>query len=138
MNFDFLVETVIQSVAVTQTEHGQDVLITILDHEANTWILTAISVDDFILNWMCQINIIECVNFFDAESPDIEYIQDTLLYLIRSRDPKEDEDIKEWETKFVAQRVQKMKESGYVLLEIEPVAGAYIVLLAEKILLEKV
>ena len=138
MNFDFLVETVIQSVAVTQTEHGQDVLITILDHQKNTWILTACSMSEFILNWMCQSNIIYCVNFFDAESPDIEYIQDTLLYLIRGRDPKENEEIKEWETKLVAQRFQKMKESGHVLLEIEPVAGAYIVLLAEKILLEKV
>jgi hypothetical protein len=137
MNFDFLVETVIQSVAVTQTGHGQNVLITILDHQKNTWILTAISVNNFILTGMRQTNIIECINFFDAESPDIEYIQDTLLYIIRGRDPEEDEKIKEWETKLIAQRVQKMKESGYVLLEIEPVAGAYIVLLAEKILLER-
>jgi hypothetical protein len=137
MNFDFLVETIIQSVAVTQTKHGQDVLITILDHQKNTWILTACSMSEFILNGMCQTNIIECVNFFDAESPDIEYIQDTLLYTVRGRNSKENEEIKEWETQLVAQRVQKMKESGYVLLEIEPVAGAYIVLLAEKILLEK-
>lgn len=138
MNFDFLVETVIQSVAVTQTEHGQNVLITILDHEANTWVLTAISVDDFILNWMWRTNIIDRVNFFDAESPDLEYIQDTLLFILRGRDPKENEEITEGTAKLIAQRVQKMKESGYVLLEIEPVAGAYIALLAEKILLEKV
>lgn len=134
MNFDFLVETIIQSVAVTQTGHGQNVLITILDHEANTWSLTAFSVSDFTLSGMRSSNIIDRINFFDAESPDLEDLQDTLLFLLGGRYTMKEE----WKTKLVAQHVQKIRNSEYVLLEIEPVAGAYIVLLAEKILLEKV
>ncbi len=133
MNFDFLVETIIQSVAVTQTGHGQNVLITILDHEANTWSLTAFSVSDFTLSGMRSSNIIDSINFFDAESPDLEDLQDTLLFLLGGRYTMKEE----WKTKLVAQHVQKIRNSEYVLLEIEPVAGAYIVLLAEKILLEK-
>lgn len=135
MNFDAFIECVFDSVSIESLAEGQNVHIRILDHEKNRWILTATAVNAFSLNDMCLQNIIDHISLYDMSNvdSDIEGIQRKIFFLLQGRFPvAEDELI----LKESIERIFKdIRESRSLLLEIEPVCGAEVLLLAKHVFL---
>jgi hypothetical protein len=134
INFDMFVETRIQAISIVETAQEYDVLILILDHEMNNWVLTARSVTRFHVNYMCLHNIIDRVCLLDETNTTNEDLRKTIFFLLRGEDAENQEELA-WE--FVDKVIQEIRLSQCLLLEIEPVSGAHILLTAKDILLQK-
>ncbi len=132
MNFDAFVECKINTVSVVETTEGDNVLIYIIDHENNQWLLTASTVSDLLLNEMRLQNIIDRINLFDKNN--IEDVREKIFYLLRGRNSENKEELA-WEG--VEKVVKNTQASKSVFLEIEAVYGAYVLLIAKDIVLSR-
>lgn len=135
MNFDFLIETEIQGISIFKTTQNSDVLILVLDHQKNKWILTAHTVDTFSMNYMCLYNIIDRISILDETNTSEDELRKIIFSLLRGVDANKTEEL-EW--KKINEILQKIRLSEFILLEIEPVSGAHILLIAKNISLQKI
>jgi len=137
MNLDAFIEYEFDSVSVVATSEGDNVLIRILDHEKNRWELTASTVRYFVLNGMCLQNIIERIGIYDASNIEAEFeaVREKIFFLLQGRYPEaKDESV----LKDVIEKIfRDIRTSRCLLLEIKPVYGAYILLIAGQVSLDR-
>lgn len=134
MNLDHLVECVIHTVSVVNNDAGIHVKFFILDHERKHLALMACGTNNFILDGMRQQNIIDNVNVFDSNDMKKDDTKNKLFYLVSGRQLDSKENLS-WAWKLVEERIEKMKSSKEIMVEIEAVSGAYVLLTANRLLL---
>lgn len=133
MSFEQFIECEFDSVSVISTLEGDNVLIRIVDHEKKRWELTSSTVRYFVLNGMSLQNIIERIDIYDASNIDQKFdvVREKIFFLLQGRYPETND-------KFVLTDVidkiyQDIKISKCTLLEITPVYGAYVLLIAGQV-----
>ncbi|ALG68904.2 hypothetical protein [Beggiatoa leptomitoformis] len=122
------------AVSIIKATHEHDVSILILDHEQNYWVLTAHSVSEFSFTQLYLSNIIYEICLLNENNTNLEELRNTLFFLLGGHEYADEH--KQFLWKPVERVLQEIKNAERVLLEIEPVAGAHILLLAKAISLE--
>lgn len=138
MNLDAFIECEFDSVSVIPTPEGDSVLIRISDHEKKRWELTASGVRYFVLNGMCLQNIIERVGICDASNVDAEFeaTREKIFFLLQGRYPEAKDELVLKDV--IGKIFQSIRASQCLLLEIKPVYGAYVLLIADQVSLHQV
>lgn len=134
MNFDALIECKINGISVVEKMDGQSVLVSIEDNDRNAWILTASAVGDLIVEEMRLQNIIEQISMFEGPAVDNEDARRKIFFLLRGKYPESKIDLV-WGG--VEKVVADISVGNCFLLEIEPVYGAYVLMIAQSISLER-
>ena len=137
VNFDNFLECEFDSVSVISTSEGSGVLIRILDHEKKRWELTASSVCYFVLNGMCLQNVIERIWICDASNlvETFEVVREKIFFLLQGRYPEAKDELV---LKDVIEGILKrIMASQCLMLEITPVYGAYVLLIANRVSLHQ-
>ena len=137
MNFDKFVECEFDSVSVVSTPEGDGVLIRILDHEKKRWELTASRVRYFLLTDMCLQNIIESIGVVDEFTVDAEFeaTREKIFFLLQGRYPEAKDELVMKD--FIEKILKDIRTSQCLLLEIKPVYGAYVLLIASHVSLHQ-
>ncbi|MEZ5673338.1 MAG: hypothetical protein R3E08_13555 [Thiotrichaceae bacterium] len=130
IDFSQFVETNITAIHIIKTAQEHDVSISILDHEQNHWVLTAYSVTAFSLDRLCSSNIIDWIRLLDESNTNLEELRNTIFTLFSSEYTNNNKYIA-WQ--LVDKVIDEIRNSERIVLEIEPVAGAYILLIAENV-----
>ncbi|KPX46612.1 Uncharacterized protein ALO68_03463 [Pseudomonas syringae pv. helianthi] len=128
----YLVEATIDSVHVFSIEKEIRLNVTSPWEGKKRYQIIAKGVDDFGLNGMRVLNIVDRAIFFDAGNDQEVETARCLFFLMRGRDPQPD-DLKD--TNFL-QKLNLVRTGKLVLFELEAVYGAACILLAESVVLE--
>lgn len=134
MKIDDFIECDINSVSVVSEPNGRKkVLFCILDHNKNKWELCADDVKYFLLNGMCLQNLIESINLYKTSNINecLEDVRSKVFYLLQGRYPEAQDE--EFLREVVEKKIDDIKASTSLLLEIQPVYGAYILLMTSGI-----
>ncbi|GAB6044396.1 hypothetical protein [Endothiovibrio diazotrophicus] len=134
MDLDLFVECKIVSTSIVETEAGTNVLIGINDHDNKHWLLSALSVSDFLLNEMRTQNIIDRINLFANGMSCEQDVLDRIYYLLHGKIPEHQEGLAH---KDVNKVIDDINSSKRVFLEIEAVYGASVLLIARDVSLEQ-
>ena len=134
MNLDALVEVMIRGISVAKGTGGRSVLVNMEDNDGNVWILTASEVSELLVEEMRLQNIIEQIVLFDGSAVDSEDARKKIFFLLRGKYPESKDDLA-WDG--VEKAVADISNGKTCLLEIAPVYGAYVLLIARAISLEK-
>jgi len=96
--------------------------------------IVATGVDDFVVNEMRLSNIVDRVNRFDAmeNADEGAKVARRLYFLMRGTEPS----LSDLEWPALLEKLARIKDGALSLLEIEPVYGATVLVLAEDIRLE--
>jgi hypothetical protein len=135
-----LVESMLYGIAVTKepgkyADSKYTVSMDIEDNAANRWVLAANGVSHLDINGLCIQNIIHEVYVFEGASSQDEEVRHMVFRLLHGRDPGKPED--GWRWNLVREITQAMAAGQLHLLEIEPVCGAWVFLIAESVALQK-
>ena len=140
MDFGSLVESMIYGISISKQpgEYSSSkhiVSIDIEDNYKNRWSLTATGVSDLCIKSLCIQNIIHEVYLFEGVSSDCDDVRNKIHFLLDAGDQSNKND---WVWKLVEQFVTSISAGQACLLEIEPVCGAYILMIAESISLKMI
>lgn len=93
--------------------------------------IIATAIEDFVIDQMRISNIVDRINLFSAENfnESQSSAAELLFYLLRGVEPEPD-DLK-WDV--LEKKLEEIKQGKLTLLEVEPVYGARIVILAQTI-----
>lgn len=136
MNLDNLVECVIHTVSISNVDSCIHVNFFIISHERKNLILTACNTSDFLLNGMREQNIIDSIHIFDSDEMENEDTKYRLFYLVNGKqfDSKENLSLA-W--KLIDKKIEDIRLSQQIMVEIEEVAGASVLLIADKLVLSE-
>jgi hypothetical protein len=95
------------------------------------WILTATDVAELMILQMCMQNIIDRISIWDASSNDADY-RSKLFSLFHGTFAEEKTD---FNLPVINRAVETVRRGGAVLIEVEPVYGALVLILAKEIFL---
>jgi hypothetical protein len=135
-SWEILVESTIDSVHVDTLNKEIRIDVTCAWEGKGRQQIVATGVDDFVANEMRLSNIIDRVNRFDGDDLDRKDSDTSkrLFFLMRGKNPSSSE--LEW--KVLQEKISCIRDGKLSLLEIEPVYGATIVILAKNFSLEPI
>jgi len=136
MNLDSLVECIIHTVLIYNINSDMHVSFFIRDHKRKELVLTAYKVDDFVLDGMCEQNIIDSIHIFDVDEMEKQDVKDKLFYLVHGKQIDSEENLSlAW--MFVDEKIEDIRISQQIVIEIEEVIGANVLLIADKLVLSE-
>ena len=135
-SWETLVESTIDSVHVDTLNKEIRIDVTCAWEGKGRQQIIATGVDDFVANEMRLYNIIDQVNRFDSDDLDRKDSDTSkrLFFLMRGKAPSSSE--LEWEV--LQEKLSCIRDGKLSLLEIEPVYGATIIILAKNFRLEPI
>jgi hypothetical protein len=131
VNLDDLVEAHVTSVVISTLQSSAKVLVS--DSHGSGWLITADGIDDLWISDVSLSNIIDRVFLVERPHKITPEIKERILWLMK-RDSPRTEDL-EWPPLKVKTDALALGELCF--LEIEPVYGAFALILAKKITIEK-
>jgi hypothetical protein len=133
-SWESLVEAVIDAVHVDLKNKKVRVELTCAWNDKDRLAIVASGVDDFLVNEMRLSNIVDRVSRFDADSIEAEdkTVARRLFLLMQGREP----DASDLESPLLKEKLRCIQNGSLGLLEIEPVYGATILVLAENFKIE--
>lgn len=134
MNLDVLVESKIHGISIEPRQEGSDVVLSIVDNDGVRWRLVASSVSDMLATEMRTQNIIDHVVIVGASDEANDSVRQKVYYLLRGKDAETKSDLR-W--KGVEAVLHDISMSNKCLIEVEPVYGVYVLLIAKSISLER-
>lgn len=132
MNLDFLTEAKV--ISITTFSSQNNLALVIIDVHGKEWLVQADQVDDFLVNEMRMHNIIDEVTFIESAKPLSETMKKNIYSLMRNQDLINIDF--EWSP--FKDKIRSIESGALSLLEIVPVYGAYILLLAKHISIREV
>ncbi|KAA8699844.1 hypothetical protein [Pseudomonas cannabina] len=130
--WDVLVEATIDSIHVFSIEKEIRIHVTSPWKGRKCYQIIAKGVDNFALNDMRLLNIVDRVNFLDVSNGQEVETAHCLFFLMRGRDPQPDD----LNSVDFLRKLDLVRTGKLVLFEIEAVYGAACILLAESVVLE--
>ncbi|MDU8501636.1 hypothetical protein RYB01_20965 [Pseudomonas syringae] len=130
--WDVLVEATIDSIHVFSIEKEIRLNVTSPWEGKKRYQIIAKGVDDFSLNDMRVLNIVDRAIFFDASNDQEVETAHCLFFLMKGRDPQPDD----LNSAGFLQKLDLVRTGKLVLFELEAVYGAACILLAESVVLE--
>jgi hypothetical protein len=129
--FKLLVEATIDSVHLDNLNKAVRLNLTSPWEGGSRQHIIATGVDDFLATEMRLSNIVECVKIhaFDREGPPNSELAQRLFFLMRGKESTGSD--LEWD--FLIKKIERIKNGDLTFMEILPVYGASILLLAAKI-----
>jgi hypothetical protein len=107
---------------------NKEVYLFLRDHNAVRWVLMAEGVSDCMVLQMRTLNIIDRITFWDVSSNEESYI-DKLFCLHKGYYPGEKD---KRDFLFITGSIEKIKHDEMFLMELEPVFGANVLVLAKR------
>lgn len=134
-SWDSLVEATIDAVCVDSAGKKICIELTCAWEGKDRLRIVAAGIDDFVMNEMRLSNIVDRVNRYEANGSNAEGVEVArrLFFLMRGREPGPSD--LEWPA--LQEKLTQIREGTLTLLEIEPVYGATILILAEDFKIEK-
>lgn len=133
-NWDVLTEATIDAIYVESTKKEIRIDVTCRWQEETRKQIIAEGVEDFVINEMRLSNIIDRVTFFDANGGQEKDAARRLFLVMRGREP----DVSDLEWPALLEKLDRIRDGVLTLIELEPVYGATVILLAESIRLESI
>lgn len=132
--WESLVEATIDAIHVDSANKAVRIDVTCAWEGKDRKQIVATDVDDFVANEMRLSNIVDRVSRFDADDINDEAAQvaKSLFFLMRGREPRPFD--LEWPA--LREKLARIRDGGLSLLEIEPVYGATILILAKDFRIE--
>lgn len=136
VSWDSLVEATIDCIRVDSVNNEVRIEVTCAWEGKERARIVATGVDDFVLNEMRVANIVQQVNRFDtcSENEVVPDLLNRLFFLMRGEEPSPSD--LEWPA--LHEKLARIQDGTLVLLDIEPVYGAAILLLAKAFRLETI
>ncbi len=131
INLSELVEADFLSVTISSAEKSVKLLIS--DRRGIQWSIHAEGVDDVLVTGMRRSNIIDRVNFVAKRNEITDEVRDKIYFLMREKYPLP----KDLEWSPFMEKIHVIEAEKLCFLEIEPVYGAMVLLLAKKIEVKK-
>lgn len=134
--WDLLIESTIDSIRVDSDYKEVWIDVTCAWEGKDRKRIVATGVDDFVVNEMRLLNVVDRVSRFDANhiKDDSDEIARRLFFLMQGREPSSSD--LEWPS--LRENLIRIQEGALCLLDVEPVYGAKILILAEDFRLETV
>lgn len=126
-DWDDLVEATMDAIRVDTSRKEISIEVTYASNCKERKRILATGVDDFVANEMRLSNIIDRVTRFGAHDVTSAEVSSRLFYLMRGREPSSSD--LEWP--ILKQKMALISDGKLSLLEIEPVYGATVTILAE-------
>jgi len=132
--WESLVEATVDAVHVDLANKEVRIVVTCAWESKDRMQIVATGVDDFVVNEMRLSNIVDRVNRFDAmeNADEGAKVARRLYFLMRGTEPS----LSDLEWPALLEKLARIKDGALSLLEIEPVYGATVLVLAEDIRLE--
>ncbi|WP_057437366.1 hypothetical protein [Pseudomonas syringae group genomosp. 3] len=130
--WDVLVEATIDSIHVFSTEKEIRIHVTSPWQGKKRYQIIAKGVDDFSLNGMRVLNIVDRAIFFDASNDQEVETAHCLFFLMKGRDPQPND----LDSAGFLQKLDLVRAGKLVLFELEAVCGATFIALSESVSLE--
>ncbi|SCW97195.1 MULTISPECIES: hypothetical protein [unclassified Pseudomonas] len=131
-SWELLTEATIDAIHLEQTKKEIRIDVTCRWNGEQHKQIIAKGVDDFVVSEMRLSNIIDCVSHFDAGGGEEDQTARRLFFLIRGHEPSAS-DLK-WPV--LLEKLGRIRDGTLSFMELEPVYGATIILLAESIQLQ--
>lgn len=129
LDFNKFVEGHLTGVTVSQTE--KRVVLLLQDSTGKNWALTATDVSEFMILQMSMQNIIDRISVWDASSSDIEYRR-KIFSLMYGKFAEEKDDLN---LPLINRVIETIRCGDAILVELEPVYGALVLMLARELFL---
>ena len=129
LDFSKFVEGYLIGVKVFQTE--KRVAIFLQEVTGKNWMLTAKGVSEFMILQMCMQNIIDRISIWDISSDEVDY-RSKIFSLIQGRFAEEKDDLN---LPLINQAIDRIRRGDVILIELEPVYGALVLILASEVCL---
>ncbi len=133
-DWDILTEATIDAIRVASTEKEIRIDVTCRWEGEKRKQIVARGVDDFVVNDMRLSNIIDRVTRFDAGGGQEAETARRLFFMMRGREP----DVSDLEWPVLSEKLGRVRAGTLTLMELEPVYGATVIMLAESIQLEAI
>lgn len=124
LDFNKFVEGHLTGIKVYQTE--KRAVLFLQEPAGRSWVLTATDVSEFMILQMRMQNIIDRISFWDASSNDVDY-RSKLFSLMYGKFVEEKDDLN---LPLINQAIETIRRGDAVLVELEPVYGALVLILA--------
>lgn len=134
--WDELVESTIESIHTDSKNKRVYIQLTCVWEGGGRRRLSAVGVDDFFANEMRLSNVVEQVKIFDStcnEVSDAE-LADRLFFLMRGKELTPPD--LEWSQ--LLNKMSRIRSGELVLLEVEPIYGVSVLILAEEVWIESI
>lgn len=133
-SWESLVEATINSVCIDSANKEARIEVTRAWENKGRMQIVATGVDDIVLNELRLTNIIDRVRRFSANdiNDDSKEVESRLFFLMRGKEPSPAD--LEWPT--FKEKLARIRDGSLGLLEVEPVYGATVLILAEDFRLE--
>lgn len=133
-NWDVLTEATIDAIYVESTKKEIRIDVTCRWKGEKRKQIVAEGVDDFVVNEMRLSNIIDRVSRYYAGGGQEEEAARRLFFMMRGREP----DASDLEWPELLGKLGRIRAGTLILMEIEPVYGATVIILAESLQLESI
>ena len=130
LDFSKFVEGHLVGVKVYQAE--KRVVLSLKEATGKSWILTATDVSEFMILQMCMQNIIDRISIWDASSEEEDY-RNKIFSLIHGKFEGEKDD---FSSPLINQTIEAIRRGEAMLVELEPVYGALVLILAKEVFLD--
>ena len=133
-NWDVLTEATIDAIRVESTKKEIRIDVTCRWEGEKRKRIVAQGVDDFVVNEMRLSNIIDRVTRLDAGDGQETETARRLFFMMRGREP----DASDLEWPVLIEKLGRIRTGALILMELEPVYGATVIVLAESFQLEAI
>ena len=133
-NWDVLTEATIDAIRVESTKKEIRIDVTCRWEGEQRKQIVAQGVDDFVVNEMRLSNIIDRVTRLDAGDGQEAETARRLFFMMRGREP----DVSDLEWPVLIEKLGRIRTGALILMELEPVYGATVIVLAESFQLEAI
>lgn len=127
LDFSKFVEGHLIGVKVYQAE--KRAALCLREATGKSWVLTATDVFEFMILQMCMQNIIDRISLWDSSSDEVDY-RGKLFSLIHGKFVEEKDNL---HSPLIDQKIEMIRRGDAVLVELEPVYGALVLILARKV-----
>lgn len=133
-DWDVLTEATIDAIRVESTKKEIRIDVTCRWEGEKRKQIVAQGVDDFVVNEMRLSNIIDRVTRLDAGDGQETETARRLFFMMRGRKP----DTSDLEWPVLLEKLSRVRTGALILMELEPVYGATVIMLAESFQLEAI
>lgn len=131
LDFSKFVEGHLTGLMVYQTEKRATLFLQ--EATGKNWVLTATDVSEFITLQMRMQNIIDRISIWDASNDEVDY-RGKIFPLIHGKFVEEKDDLN---SPVINQTIETIRRGDAVLVELEPVYGALVLILAREVSLDE-
>jgi hypothetical protein len=132
--WDVLTDATIDAIRVESTKKEIRIDVTCRWQGEKRKQIVAKGVDDFVVNEMRLSNIIDRVTRLDAGGGQEAEAARRLFFMMRGREP----DVNDLEWPELLEKLGRIRDGTLILMELEPVYGATVIMLAESFQLESI